>query len=235
MIIQEPEENYKTGWVKFYRSIMKHWIWSNEKYFKCWSWFLFEANHSDNKMLFNGNLITIEKGQFITSLKHISEASKLSIQETRHFLTLLEKDKMIVKNSNTQSTKITICNYGIYQDAQQTNNKQATNEQHTDNTPTTTNKNVKNEKELFIEKIKKDFYQSLTPFLKEFGKEILREFYEYWSEPNKSKTKIRYQLEKTWDTRLRLLRWVKNDFGKKKTEEMKLTQQEQLDKHYPKV
>lgn len=87
---------------------------------------------------------------------------------------------------------------------------------------------------VFIEKIQKDFYQSLTPFLKEFGKEVLREFYEYWSEPNKSKTKIKFQLEKTWDTRLRLLRWVSNDFGKKKTEQAAATKSE-LSKIYKKI
>ena len=86
---------------------------------------------------------------------------------------------------------------------------------------------------VFIEKIQKDFYQSLTPFVKEFGRDVLREFYEYWSEPNKSKTKIKFQLEKTWDARLRLLRWVKNDFGKKKTEQ-EATKSE-LSKIYKKI
>lgn len=86
---------------------------------------------------------------------------------------------------------------------------------------------------VFIEKIKKDFYQSLTPFVKEFGKEVLRDFYEYWSEPNKSKTKIKFQLEKTWDTRLRLLRWVSNDFGKKKTEQA--ATKSELSKIYKKI
>ena len=87
---------------------------------------------------------------------------------------------------------------------------------------------------VFIEKIQKDFYQSLTPFVKEFGRDTLREFYEYWSEPNKSKTKIKYQLEKTWDTRLRLLRWVKNDFGKKKIEQV-TTKSSDLTKLYKKI
>jgi hypothetical protein len=87
---------------------------------------------------------------------------------------------------------------------------------------------------VFIEKIQKDFYQSLTPFVKEFGRDTLREFYEYWSEPNKSKTKIKFQLEKTWDTRLRLLRWVKNDFGKKKIEQA-TTKSSDLTKLYKKI
>jgi hypothetical protein len=87
---------------------------------------------------------------------------------------------------------------------------------------------------VFIEKIQKDFYQSLTPFVKEFGRDVLREFYEYWSEPNKSKTKIKFQLEKTWDTRLRLLRWVKNDFGKNKIEQA-TTKSSDLTKLYKKI
>jgi uncharacterized protein YdaU (DUF1376 family) len=62
--------------------------------------------------------------------------------------------------------------------------------------------------------VQTEFYNSLIPFVSEFGKEIIREFYDYWSEPNKSKTAIRYQMEKTWDTHKRLLRWSKNNFGK---------------------
>ena len=32
-------------------------------------------------------------------------------------------------------------------------------------------------------------------------------FVEYWSEPNKSQTKMRWELEKTWDLNLRMKRW----------------------------
>jgi hypothetical protein len=81
----------------------------------------------------------------------------------------------------------------------------------------------KNEKEYIVAKIQKEFYATLIPFVSEFGKDMVREFYDYWSEPNKSKTKIKWQLEKTWDTHLRLLKWVKNDFGKKKVQQQKPT------------
>jgi len=150
-IISEPEENYKTGWIRLFRSLENHWIWSNEKYLKTWIWFLFRANHKTSKILFSGELIELSRGEFLTSLKNISEAANLTVQETRHFLKLLEKDEMILKNSNTLATKITICKYESYQDLQQTNNKQTTNEQQTNNKPTTTDNNVKNnnnEKEL---------------------------------------------------------------------------------------
>lgn len=64
-----------------------------------------------------------------------------------------------------------------------------------------------------IGKIQEKFYNSLIPFVDKFGKEEIRKFYEYWSEPNKSKTKIKFQLEKTWDANLRLHRWTKNNFN----------------------
>lgn len=40
-----------------------------------------------------------------------------------------------------------------------------------------------------------------------FPKEVLEEFFDYWTEPNKSGTKLRYELEKTWDLNRRLKRW----------------------------
>lgn len=40
-----------------------------------------------------------------------------------------------------------------------------------------------------------------------FVEHIQRDFYEYWSEPNKSKTQMRFELEKTWDLSRRMKRW----------------------------
>ena len=65
----------------------------------------------------------------------------------------------------------------------------------------------------------REFYNSLKPYISDFYKQTLREFYDYWSEPNKSKTKIRWQLEKTWDIKRRLDRWASNNFNKHKKNE----------------
>ena len=35
------------------------------------------------------------------------------------------------------------------------------------------------------------------------------EFIDYWTEPNRSKTKLRYELEKTFDIARRLKTWAK--------------------------
>lgn len=59
-----------------------------------------------------------------------------------------------------------------------------------------------------LQKRAEKFYNSLVPYVKLYGKEMVREFYNYWTEPNKSGTKMRYELEKTWDAKRRLATWA---------------------------
>jgi len=58
---------------------------------------------------------------------------------------------------------------------------------------------------------KKDFYNSLVPFAKIYSKETIRAFFDYWSETNKSKIKMRFELEKTWELNLRLQTWLRRE------------------------
>ena len=60
----------------------------------------------------------------------------------------------------------------------------------------------------------KEFAQSLVPHVPTYGKEMIRKFYDYWREPNRSKTKMRWERENTWDLNLRLQRWAANNFDK---------------------
>jgi hypothetical protein len=50
--------------------------------------------------------------------------------------------------------------------------------------------------------------------------EEIQKFVSYWTEPNKSKTKIRWELERTWDIKRRLGTWMRNSikFGVQKTD-----------------
>jgi len=53
-----------------------------------------------------------------------------------------------------------------------------------------------------------DFVFEVLSF--DYDESILNEFCDYWTEPNKSKTKMKFELCKTWSTELRLKTWVKN-------------------------
>ena len=43
-----------------------------------------------------------------------------------------------------------------------------------------------------------------------YDESILNGFIDYWTEPNKSNTKMKYELNKTWSTKLRLNTWATN-------------------------
>lgn len=58
-----------------------------------------------------------------------------------------------------------------------------------------------------IEKRSSRFLEEINVF-KEYEISLLNEFYLYWSEPNKSKTKMRYELQPTWDLKRRLKTWA---------------------------
>jgi len=64
-----------------------------------------------------------------------------------------------------------------------------------------------------IEARKLKFSQSLIPFLDLYDKEMIRDFCNYWTEPNKSNTKFKQETEKTWSLANRLERWSRNNFG----------------------
>jgi hypothetical protein len=53
---------------------------------------------------------------------------------------------------------------------------------------------------------------------KEYSETMRNEFLEYWTEPNKSKSRMRFEFEKTWDLKRRLNTWASRDknFNNKK-------------------
>lgn len=72
-----------------------------------------------------------------------------------------------------------------------------------------------------IEERKLKFAHTLEPFLQKYGRSTLSDFYKYWTEPNKSKTKFKQETKSTWDLALRLSTWAKNEtkFNPKKPHE----------------
>lgn len=55
------------------------------------------------------------------------------------------------------------------------------------------------------------FYQSLIPYVERYGKDMIRDFYDCWSEMNKSETKMRFEQQATWEVSKRLATWSKRE------------------------
>jgi len=57
----------------------------------------------------------------------------------------------------------------------------------------------------------KVFYGTVAQYKDKYPKQTLREFYNYWTEPNKTLTKMRFEIEETWELGRRLSRWARNN------------------------
>lgn len=194
------------SWIKIYRR------------FEEWQWFqipemvqlficlLINANPEAKK--WKG--ITIERGQLVTSYESLHNKTDLSIRTLRTCLSRLEQTGEIERQATNKYSIITICNYDSYQCGDFENDKQETDERQTVASPPQPKK-TKADIEAATKKRMSEFYNSLIPFVKTYGKEMVRAFYDYWSETNKSGSRMRFEQEKTWVLERRLDYWSKRD------------------------
>jgi len=53
-----------------------------------------------------------------------------------------------------------------------------------------------------------------TEYIQKYGMRLLKDFYDYWTESNPSGTKMRFEMQKTWDLDRRLARWSRNNYNR---------------------
>lgn len=76
------------------------------------------------------------------------------------------------------------------------------------------NVNVKDKVINNIDSRKTSFANSLKPFLNEYGKDMINEFYLYWTEHGEKDKKMRFEKQTSFDINLRLINWNKRSFQK---------------------
>lgn len=103
------------GFIKLYRDVRKHWVWDDPEVFRAWVDIIMMANHEDKKIMFNGNLITVKRGSFITSIRKLAERWHWSRGRVSRLLDALERDTMVDTKRDTQKTLIIVVKYGFYQ------------------------------------------------------------------------------------------------------------------------
>jgi len=108
----------KIGWILLHRKIQECDIWLADEPFdrrSAWVDLLLSANHDDNDMIFDGRKITIQRGQYLTSVRKLSARWGWGKNKTLNYLRLLEECEMIAREADSRRTLITIVNYDIYQ------------------------------------------------------------------------------------------------------------------------
>ena len=123
------------GFILLYRQITE-WEWyQNPNTFRVFLHCLLKANFTDGR--FEG--ITVNRGQFVTSLPALSKQTRLTIQQVRTALDHLKSTGEITDKAYSKFRVITVVKYDEYQkdnrqdNSQSTGNQQASNRQSTDN------------------------------------------------------------------------------------------------------
>ena len=144
-------------------------------------------------------LTSHQQRKAIKSLKELGiiETKVVGIPAKQHFKIIENKLLSYFNTSCEESAKLVV-------KKTQTINKNNNNNNN--------NNNISNRRDKFV-------FEVLTF---DYEESILNGFIDYWTEPNKSNTKMKYELNKTWETKRRLKTWANDQkkWDKPKTKTM---------------
>ena len=203
------------GWISLHRQFLE-WEWYDDINTKClFIHLLLIANHKDAK--WRGK--TIKRGQRFLSIKNISNDLNLSQKQIRTSLGKLKKTGEIGTQGESNGTLVTIINYDTYQNMIFSEGKQKVNQETIRGKSkvkqrATNNNNNKIDNKNKIKRttdLRSEIYSEKNIY--KYGKEMLEEFYLFYSEPTQDGKQMKFQTFKTWSTSGRLATWSKKDFN----------------------
>jgi hypothetical protein len=109
---------YIMGWIKIDRTIVDHWLWSDEKKLKWWLTLLMEVNYTDSNMSLGYKVYRINKGQSSYSIRTWANIFKTGTKSVTKFFEMLELDGLITKKTigkgKQSTTLLTVCKHDSY-------------------------------------------------------------------------------------------------------------------------
>ena len=139
------------GWVKIHRKILDNpVVCKDSETFSIWLYLLLSATHQEIPAVFKGEKITLKKGQLITGTLSISKKLKINKDKVQRTLKCFEIDKQIEQETSNKNRLISILNWEQYQNNDNENDKQMINKCETTDKQLITNKNVKNDNNIYI-------------------------------------------------------------------------------------
>ena len=201
--------------------------WKPDKWFKIWFYIVNRVNHKKNRLF--------DRGECFINYKEIMKKCKATKGEVDHCIRWLKSEKsatMIATRKTTRGMIVKVLKYNHFQTldnyygdikSDTIGETRAIQKRYRSDTINKNGKNGKNGKKDIPQNISKNFFnkeKSFNDLLIEFSKalkvpresleEEFNHFILYWTEPNKSGSKVRWELERTFDVKRRLYNWFKN-------------------------
>lgn len=119
-----------SGWLKIHRCITTHWLYTEHRVYskyEAWLDILLTVNFADAQVLIKGKIYNVKRGESIFSMESWGKRWNWDKSKVRRFMSLLEKDSMIVVKSDNITTHLSVCKYDSYQDKRISDDTQANN------------------------------------------------------------------------------------------------------------
>lgn len=137
-----------SGWVKDYRSLWDHPLFADEPLTEreAWRWLCSFARHEPGLTRFKSSVIELDRGELIGSRNRLAREWRWTERKVRTFLKLLESQEMISLKIDQGVTKLSVCNYDLFQGERPEADRRVTSKRPASDQQVTTNKNDKKEK-----------------------------------------------------------------------------------------
>lgn len=103
------------GWFAISRDILRHWIWKNPLHAVRWIELISMAHFEPCVIELGKKDISLERGQFVTTTRQLQGKWLTNAKTVLAFLSLLEKNGMIICKKTSEITIISIVNFDKYQ------------------------------------------------------------------------------------------------------------------------
>jgi len=105
-----------SGFIAMYRQAFLHPILKDGDRFRAWFWLVANAAWKDTQHDARGRTIEVKRGQICIGREHLAKEWNWSPSSVERFLTRLETEHMIERETGHGKSVITICNYEKYQE-----------------------------------------------------------------------------------------------------------------------
>jgi hypothetical protein len=130
------------GFIKIHREILDHWCYQDPAIFKLWLTILLLASHKEKSAPFDGGIIELKPGMFITSRPALARRSGVHQSKINRVLKWFETEQQIEQRKTKKCRVISVLNWEKWQVGEQPN------EQQTNNWRTTGEHNQERKKEI---------------------------------------------------------------------------------------
>ena len=116
-IVNDSQENYKTGWISLYRSILNNDFWLSEKFTRGQAWvdLLLLAKYKEGFFYKRDVMVNYKRGDITEGIINLAKRWMWSRNKTQKFINDLEKEQQVKQHKSHVITIITVVNYDEYQ------------------------------------------------------------------------------------------------------------------------